>query len=217
MPLNVNVETNLVFSEDKFRILCATSIAARGLDFPDIAAVINYDFPLTMETYTHRISRTGRIGDAGMAISYFNNSSQSLSFQLASFLAKHSNFFSSKKLKCVIQKTKKGVCLKTIFFFFIILDQVVPGWLRALAARLSDRAAKKKAAQSKTLEVDKYLSNQQIIEQNTFTNTNLQKPIGGFRAANNNDRNGMAKNVRQFPLTQWPPPPEYQQQYPQFH
>lgn len=171
------------FKEDKFQILCATSIAARGLDFPDIAAVINYDFPLTMETYTHRISRTGRIGDAGIAISYFNNSSQSLSFQLASFLAKH--------------------------------NQVVPGWLRALAARLSDRAAKKKAAQSKTLEVDKYLSNQQIIEQNTFTNTNLQKPVHGFRPSKTKERNGVPNKARQFPMTQWPPPRDYQQ-YPQF-
>jgi ATP-dependent RNA helicase DBP3 len=42
------------------QILVATDVAARGVDIPDVANVINYTFPLTIEDYVHRIGRTGR-------------------------------------------------------------------------------------------------------------------------------------------------------------
>ena len=55
---------------DKFKsgevpLLIATDVAARGLDIPDVEAVINYSFPLTTEDYVHRIGRTGRAGKTG--------------------------------------------------------------------------------------------------------------------------------------------------------
>ena len=46
-------------------LLIATDVAARGLDIPDVEAVINYSFPLTTEDYVHRIGRTGRAGKTG--------------------------------------------------------------------------------------------------------------------------------------------------------
>ncbi len=45
--------------------MCATDVAARGLDVKDVAAVINYDFPNGVEDYVHRIGRTGRAGATG--------------------------------------------------------------------------------------------------------------------------------------------------------
>ncbi|HKM14150.1 MAG TPA: helicase-related protein, partial [Candidatus Methanomethylophilaceae archaeon] len=52
------------------RILVATDVAARGLDVEDITFVINYDTPEDIETYIHRIGRTGRAGKEGIAISF---------------------------------------------------------------------------------------------------------------------------------------------------
>ena len=48
------------FKRGYFRYLVATDVAARGLDIPDVSAVVNYTFPLTIEDYIHRIGRTGQ-------------------------------------------------------------------------------------------------------------------------------------------------------------
>lgn len=56
------------FRKQKFRILVATDIAARGLDIPHIENVVNYDLPQCPEDYIHRIGRTGRAGAEGLAI-----------------------------------------------------------------------------------------------------------------------------------------------------
>ncbi len=53
-------------------ILVATSVAARGLDFPLIGYVINYDLPDSSDFYIHRIGRTGRAGHLGKSISFFD-------------------------------------------------------------------------------------------------------------------------------------------------
>ncbi len=58
------------FKRDRFRILVATDVAARGLDVDDITHVINYDLPVEAETYIHRIGRTARAGAGGNAISF---------------------------------------------------------------------------------------------------------------------------------------------------
>jgi len=57
------------FKEGKHRILCATDVAARGIDIPTVKHVINYDLPPMDEDYVHRIGRTARNGATGEALS----------------------------------------------------------------------------------------------------------------------------------------------------
>ena len=47
--------------------MVATDVAARGLDIPAVMHVINYDLPNEIDSYVHRIGRTGRIGQKGQA------------------------------------------------------------------------------------------------------------------------------------------------------
>jgi ATP-dependent RNA helicase RhlE len=54
-------------------VLVATDIAARGIDVDGISHVVNYDFPMHVEDYIHRIGRTGRANQIGDAISFVTN------------------------------------------------------------------------------------------------------------------------------------------------
>ncbi|MDR0658555.1 MAG: DEAD/DEAH box helicase [Mediterranea sp.] len=58
------------FKSNKTRVLIATDIAARGIDIDRLELVINYDLPDVPETYVHRIGRTGRAGNTGMALTF---------------------------------------------------------------------------------------------------------------------------------------------------
>ncbi len=65
-------EVLLQFANNSCSILVATDVAARGLDIKDLPLVINYDLPSSPEDYVHRIGRTGRAGNSGLAISLFS-------------------------------------------------------------------------------------------------------------------------------------------------
>ncbi|CAN5337076.1 hypothetical protein BH23ACT9_BH23ACT9_24160 [soil metagenome] len=58
------------FREGKVTVLCATEVAARGLDIDDVSHVVNYDCPEDEKMYLHRIGRTGRAGASGVAITF---------------------------------------------------------------------------------------------------------------------------------------------------
>ena len=51
--------------------MVATDVAARGLDISSLPFVVNYDFPGSLETYIHRVGRTGRLAAYGHAFSFF--------------------------------------------------------------------------------------------------------------------------------------------------
>jgi len=58
------------FKTGRLKVLVATDIAARGIDVDDVSHVINFDLPNIPETYVHRIGRTGRAGNTGIALSF---------------------------------------------------------------------------------------------------------------------------------------------------
>ncbi|KAJ4977748.1 hypothetical protein NE237_008528 [Protea cynaroides] len=67
-------------------ILVATDVAARGLDIPHVAHVVNFDIPNDIDDYVHRIGRTGRAGKTGLATAFFNESNASLARALAELM-----------------------------------------------------------------------------------------------------------------------------------
>lgn len=60
------------FANKSCPVLIATDVAARGLDIKELAMVVNYDIPHSEETYTHRIGRTARAGQEGVAITLYH-------------------------------------------------------------------------------------------------------------------------------------------------
>lgn len=59
-----------LFKQSHIQVLCATDVAARGLDIPDVSHVINFDLPATHDDYVHRIGRTGRGDKKGKALTF---------------------------------------------------------------------------------------------------------------------------------------------------
>lgn len=74
------------FKSGQARMLVATDVAGRGLDINDIALVVNYSFPLTIEDYVHRIGRTGRGGKSGESVTFFTRNDKHLSGELINVL-----------------------------------------------------------------------------------------------------------------------------------
>lgn len=79
------------YALDSFRsgrtpIMVATAVAARGLDIPNVTHVINYDLPSDIDDYVHRIGRTGRAGNVGMATAFFSRNNSALARSLIDIL-----------------------------------------------------------------------------------------------------------------------------------
>lgn len=65
-----------LYKEQKKDVLIGTDVASKGLDFPDIQHVINFDMPKEIENYVHRIGRTGRCGKTGVATTFINKNAE---------------------------------------------------------------------------------------------------------------------------------------------
>ncbi|NXE37766.1 DDX3X helicase, partial [Ptilorrhoa leucosticta] len=74
------------FRSGKSPILVATAVAARGLDISNVKHVINFDLPSDIEEYVHRIGRTGRVGNLGLATSFFNERNMNITKDLLDLL-----------------------------------------------------------------------------------------------------------------------------------
>ncbi|KAG1659532.1 hypothetical protein FOA52_016155 [Chlamydomonas sp. UWO 241] len=77
------------FRAGKVQVLVATDVAARGLDIRGLPYVVNYDFPPSLDTYIHRVGRTGRLSATGHAFSFFTRNLAKIAGPLADMLAGH--------------------------------------------------------------------------------------------------------------------------------
>lgn len=64
------------FKAQQIQVLVATDVAARGIDIMQLPAVVNYDLPRSTDDYIHRIGRTGRAGQSGVAVSFVSASTE---------------------------------------------------------------------------------------------------------------------------------------------
>jgi ATP-dependent RNA helicase DDX3X len=70
-------------------ILVATDVASRGLDISGVTHVFNYDMPGQIDDYVHRIGRTGRVGNTGVAVSFVNDDNRAIASELAVLLSEN--------------------------------------------------------------------------------------------------------------------------------
>jgi ATP-dependent RNA helicase DDX23/PRP28 len=71
-------------------VLVATDLAGRGIDVPDVSLVVNFNMATNIESYTHRIGRTGRAGKSGVAITFLGNEDNDVLYDLKQMLMKSS-------------------------------------------------------------------------------------------------------------------------------
>ena len=75
------------FRSGRTPIMVATDVAARGLDIPNVTHVINFDLPNEIDDYVHRIGRTGRAGNAGLATALINEKNRNIVRDLTELLS----------------------------------------------------------------------------------------------------------------------------------
>lgn len=78
----------LDFKAGRVKVLVATDIVSRGIDIDDIRLVVNYDVPRDCEDYVHRIGRTARANNDGVAITFVSEQDQGYFYKLEKFLEK---------------------------------------------------------------------------------------------------------------------------------
>ena len=97
------------FKEGKIKVLVATDIAARGIDISGLSHVFNYDLPDVPETYIHRIGRTGRAGQDGIALSFCNIDDLQNLKDIEKHIGRRIPELESEWPMVILEKTKKEV------------------------------------------------------------------------------------------------------------
>ena len=95
------------FQQGRYRILVATDLASRGIHVEDIAHVINYDLPEVAENFIHRVGRTGRAGERGVASTLFAKDQRSDLYQLERTLGIRMERMSSQSDRMETDLTQK--------------------------------------------------------------------------------------------------------------
>ncbi|SBT71691.1 ATP-dependent RNA helicase DDX23, putative [Plasmodium malariae] len=109
----IREQTLNAFKNADFDILVATDVAGRGIDVHGVKLVINFDMPKDIESYTHRIGRTGRAGMKGLAISFVTEHDTHLFYDLKQFLLSSNNIVPLELANNPATKVKPGTVMQT--------------------------------------------------------------------------------------------------------
>ncbi|KAL6526158.1 Envelope glycoprotein gp160 [Orobanche minor] len=96
------------FRTKRCNVLVATDVAGRGIDIPDVAHVINYDMPSNIQSYTHRIGRTGRAGKTGTATTLLTMNDTDVFYDLKQMLIHNKSPIPPELAKHEASKFKPG-------------------------------------------------------------------------------------------------------------
>jgi ATP-dependent RNA helicase RhlE len=92
-------EVMKAFKEGSNKILIATDVSARGIDIPNVDFVINYDLPEAVENYVHRVGRTGRGVNRGIAISFCSDEEKEILENIESYIDKPISVMKISKIR----------------------------------------------------------------------------------------------------------------------
>jgi len=96
------------FRDGKAQVLVATDVAGRGIDVKGVTHVINFDLPKDIDSYTHRIGRTGRAGASGLATSFLTNDDADIMYDLKRMLQETNNSVPSELANHEASRNKPG-------------------------------------------------------------------------------------------------------------
>ena len=95
------------FKANKTKLLIATDVSARGIDVPNIDIVVNYDLPDKPENYVHRVGRTGRADNKGLAISFCSREEKQMLKEIEEFIG-----YKIEILKVNLKNTEEKINIK---------------------------------------------------------------------------------------------------------
>ena len=159
------------FANKSCSVLVATDLASRGLDIKDVEAVINYELPSDHELYIHRIGRTGRAGQEGLALSLFTHKERPLLVGIGDYLKVPCETVPLSELKKNKVMNFKS-SMTTIYISAGRKDNIRPGdILGALTGEIGIQA--KDVGQIRILEVNSYVA---------IDNAQVDKALKGLQA-----------------------------------
>ena len=159
------------FANKSACVLVATDLASRGLDIKDVEVVVNYDLPSDHELYVHRIGRTGRAGQEGLALSIYTHKERAILAGIGDYLKSPSETIAFNELKKNRLTTLKP-SMTTIYISAGRKDNIRPGdILGALTGDIGLQA--KSVGNIRILEVNSYVA---------IDNVHVDRALAGLQA-----------------------------------
>ncbi|KAK7199660.1 ATP-dependent DEAD/H RNA helicase [Novymonas esmeraldas] len=154
MTVEEREETVLQFRLGKIWILVTTELLARGIDFKNVGTVVNFDFPATVDSYIHRVGRTGRAGKEGTAITFFTEDDKERLPPIAKVMQESGNAVEEWMLNIKVDRStrrrlERTTPQRTIVSTrkrMLVAQQRVQRQYRRMEAEEADKKAARKAA-----------------------------------------------------------------------